>query len=263
VPVPLDQDLWTVLLTTGAAGALVAAPGGPARVAAALLLASFLPGYALLAALYPGRADLSALERVTLSVVASFALVIVVGLALSATPWGLGLVPVALSLVAVILGGTAAASLRRRRLAVGERIAPAPRMVYVVVAACLLLGAAGAGFGVAALGAREFPPTQFYLLGPSGTLAGYPTRATVGRPMGITVGIANREPRAETYRLVVSDGTSVLAAYEIAAGARSSVERQVAFTPARPGRIDVTFLLYKHGEPLARQFLRLPLTVAP
>jgi uncharacterized membrane protein len=259
----LDQDLRAVLLATGAAAALTAVPGGFVRVAAALLLGAFLPGYALLAALYPGRTDFSALERLTLSAVVSFTLVIIVGLVLSATPWGLALGPVALSLVGLILAGTAAAALRRRRLPGADRFAPVLGTANVVAVVCLLLLVIGVGFGVAAIDAEHGVATQFYLLGPHGTLADYPTRSVVGRPVEVTVGISNRERRAESYRLIVTNGRTVLGTYDVTAGPRASTERRIAFKITRPGRVDVTFLLYRRGGREVRQFLRLPLTVSP
>jgi uncharacterized membrane protein len=261
--VRIDQDLCLALVASGAAAGLTAVSAGPVRMSASLLLVAFLPGYALLAALYPGRTDLGRFERAALSMVTSLALAVVAGLALTGTSWGLSVVPITLSLVVPVVACSMVAWLRRGRLPVTERFAPALRTVHVVAAACCLLGLTGAGFGMSALSAVGDVTTQFYLLGPHGMMADYPTHATVGRPVEVMVGIANREPRAETYRVVLSDGVSTISAYELTAGPRSSVERRVSVTPARPGRLDVTFLLYRRGESRVRQFLRLPLTVAP
>jgi hypothetical protein len=58
----------------------------------------FLPGYALIEALYPKKEDLDGLERLALSIGLSFALVPLVGLLLNYTPWGIRLDPIVASL---------------------------------------------------------------------------------------------------------------------------------------------------------------------
>jgi uncharacterized membrane protein len=84
-------------------------------------LVLFLPGFALIEALYPKR-ELDELTRLALSIGLSLALVPLVGLVLNYTPWGIRLLPVSISiagLTAVLL----CVALKRRhdyyRLSVG------------------------------------------------------------------------------------------------------------------------------------------------
>jgi hypothetical protein len=65
----------------------------------------YLPGYALIEALYPKKEDLQGLERLALSIGLSLALTPLVGLALNYTPWGIRLNPIlaSLSLLTVLL----------------------------------------------------------------------------------------------------------------------------------------------------------------
>jgi len=58
----------------------------------------FLPGHALIEALYPRDEDLTALERLALSLGLSLAVVPLIGLILNYTPWGIRLTPVSVSL---------------------------------------------------------------------------------------------------------------------------------------------------------------------
>lgn len=58
----------------------------------------FLPGYALIEALYPKGEELDALERFALSIGLSLAIVPLVGLILNYTPWGIRLEPTTISL---------------------------------------------------------------------------------------------------------------------------------------------------------------------
>ncbi|HEV2139146.1 MAG TPA: DUF1616 domain-containing protein [Nitrososphaerales archaeon] len=61
----------------------------------------FLPGYALIEALYPKKDDLDGLERLALSIGLSLALVPLVGLLLNYTPWGIRLDPIVASLASL------------------------------------------------------------------------------------------------------------------------------------------------------------------
>jgi hypothetical protein len=69
------------------------------------LLVLFLPGYALVEALYAKRKELDDLTRIALTIGLSLALVPLTGLVLNYTPFGIRLIPVAasLSLLTIIL----------------------------------------------------------------------------------------------------------------------------------------------------------------
>jgi hypothetical protein len=69
-----------------------------ARYAFGGLLVLFLPGYSLIELLYPKKNELDGLTRFALSIGLSLALVIIVGLILNYTPFGIRLLPIAVSL---------------------------------------------------------------------------------------------------------------------------------------------------------------------
>ncbi len=69
-----------------------------ARYVLGSLFVLYLPGASLIELLYPGKRDLSQLERLALSIGLSLALVPLVGLILNYTPWGIRLNPVVASL---------------------------------------------------------------------------------------------------------------------------------------------------------------------
>jgi uncharacterized membrane protein len=64
----------------------------------------YLPGFALVEALYPIEGDLKPLERLALSIGLSLAVVPLIGLVLNYTPWGIRLGPVTVSLALYTLG---------------------------------------------------------------------------------------------------------------------------------------------------------------
>lgn len=70
----------------------------PLRVLLALPLVLFIPGYVLIAALFPSNEDIDLLERIALSFGLSIAVVPLIGLGLNYTPWGIRLDPIVTSL---------------------------------------------------------------------------------------------------------------------------------------------------------------------
>jgi uncharacterized membrane protein len=85
----------------------------PIRAVVGFPLVLFLPGYSLVSALFPGRDELDALERIALSIGLSICVVVFVGLGLNYTPWGIRLGPVLLALSAFTLIFTGISAVRR------------------------------------------------------------------------------------------------------------------------------------------------------
>lgn len=101
-----DYSLWLWLLLTISVltiAAVAATEAGlaellPLRYALGTIAVLFLPGYAIIEALYPRGDELSPLERLALSIGVSLAVVPLVGLALNYTPFGIRLYPALASL---------------------------------------------------------------------------------------------------------------------------------------------------------------------
>ena len=95
----------------------------PLRVLFGLPLILFVPGYVLIAALFPRDDDLDWLERVALSFGLSIAVVPLIGLVLNYTPWGIRLDPVLAALSLFVIAMAGAATVRRLLLppATGSR----------------------------------------------------------------------------------------------------------------------------------------------
>lgn len=102
---PLSLWFWGALGAVVASLALISVTSGVAlylRYVFGSVLVLFLPGYALIEALYPKR-ELDELTRFALSIGLSLALVPLTGLVLNYTPFGIRLLPVAISLAGVTL----------------------------------------------------------------------------------------------------------------------------------------------------------------
>ena len=139
-PNRIPIDLALVIALTLACILFVLAPRlneTPVRVLLGLLLVLFLPGYSLVAALFPRKDDLDGIERIALSFGLSIAVVPLLGLALNYTPFGIRLVPVllGLSLFTVLLA--VVAGVRRVWMPEAER--------FVVEGWGLWLGRGGDG----------------------------------------------------------------------------------------------------------------------
>jgi uncharacterized membrane protein len=67
-----------------------------------LLLVTFLPGYSLISVLFPKK-EMDKIEKTALSIGLSLAIVSIIGLILNFTPFGIRLVPVTTSLLAVTI----------------------------------------------------------------------------------------------------------------------------------------------------------------
>lgn len=210
--------------------------GTTGQVALGLLAVVFAPGYAAVAALFPGvRANTDALvrlaetpasgdgkltgvERLLLSVALSVCLVPLLGVGIEFTPW-----PIQASsllaltgVVTLLLVGVGA--VRRTRMAPHERFDPRFGRFAADAVGRLRAGGAGltvvllVGFVVAASGigfavltaepGEQF--TEFYLLSGDEELAGdYPGGMTPGETATVQVGITNNEGERTAYTVVV------------------------------------------------------------
>ncbi|HQP72323.1 MAG TPA: DUF1616 domain-containing protein, partial [Methanoculleus sp.] len=91
------------------------------RIVFGVAMVLFIPGYALIAALFPARDDLDGIERVALSFGLSIAAVPLIGLGLNYTPWGIRLDPILASLTLFTLAMAGIAWYRRLLLPPADR----------------------------------------------------------------------------------------------------------------------------------------------
>ena len=123
-PKNFDLDLAFVILFTLLGIPFVMIPPlneiSPVRIILGLPLVLFLPGYALIAALFPREDDLDGIERVALSFGLSIAITPLLGLALNYTPFGIRLSPVFTVLSVFTISLAICAYVRRRRITEGS-----------------------------------------------------------------------------------------------------------------------------------------------
>ena len=103
------------------------------RIFLALPLILFIPGYVLLAALFPDSTDIDAIERIVLSIGTSIVITPLIGLCLNFTSWGIRLAPLILSLTGVIVVLVIIAQIRHTRTSPDARYTiPVPELRQIV-----------------------------------------------------------------------------------------------------------------------------------
>ncbi len=258
------MDLFLIAVLSLLLVSLVALTTGPLRVVLGLLFVLFLPGYTLIAALFPKKEDLDIIERLALSFGLSIAITPLIGLGLNYTPWGIRLWPIVLSLLLFIVVMVALAWYRRRKLRPEERFEPRllPQFsvlfrawgaqtwwdrVLTAVLALSIAGAIGALIYVIATPKVGERFTEFYILGPEGQAAGYPSELVVGQEARVVLGIIDQEQEAAQYRVVVTiEEETVGEVGPIVLNHGEKWEQEIAFAPRRVGQEQkVEFLLYK------------------
>jgi uncharacterized membrane protein len=178
----------------------------------------YLPGYCLVAALFPGKDDLDTVTRVALSFGTSVAVLPLMTLIIGMAPeWKITLLPMAQLLMLWTIGIGGIAVIQRWRSArVGEAYTP-PRLIgpewwkRVPLVRRLTLGFLGLTLVSLVVfvtvtwivPALRTDITEFYIIGDAGFLYGYPTTATLGEELTVTVGVTNKERSERTYRLEV------------------------------------------------------------
>jgi hypothetical protein len=91
------------------------------RYALGTIFILWLPGYTLIKALFPEK-ELDTIERISLSLGLSLALVPIVGLLLNYTPFGIRLAPITLSLLALTITFATAAIIREHQINLKQSI---------------------------------------------------------------------------------------------------------------------------------------------
>jgi len=205
-------DLLLVFLAALLTVPLAVMTDGALRVSFAIPFIIFIPGYCLVAALYPRRDGLDGKERLALSFGTSIAVVPLIGLALNYTPWGIRLMPILVSITAFIVAGCAVAWYRRGQLHDEERFSVAfslpqldwantgraDRLLTIALVASIVF-AAGTLLYVVTNPKKGEQFTEFYILGTSGMAEGYPSSLVLEQPASLIMGVVNHEGEPVEY----------------------------------------------------------------
>lgn len=229
----------------------------------------FFPGYSLIAALFPGKDDLSELERFSLSFGLSIAAVPLLGLGLNYTHWGIRQIPVLLTLDIFTLGMCAMAIFRRSIRPQNEVFIISfsswyqtfreelfctnrPRIdkiLTVILVTSIMVSVSMLVYVTLAPKVSE-KFTEFYILGPGGMTADYPVRLNLSENGTVIVGIVNKEHAAANYSLdILLDDVPIEFDHKdqvIMLVHNQTWEYPLTFNPGKAGTdMKVQFNLYK------------------
>ena len=279
------SDLVAVtVITTVALAATVSSADGLLLAAVAIPFLLFVPGYALIAALFPDRGSmyqrhrLDGLERTLYAVVASICLAVIVGVNLDFTSWPIRPVPVVSALAAVTYLSTLV-SLYRRKASGSEATKSAAqlntgtnsrtqsndsgvRLGSIVVAVAIVVALVSVTF-VAAQPQRGETYSEFGLLTENnGTLQadGYPEEMALGESNELYFTVTNREQQQTEYVVVVQLTRTAptgavmesarLNTYTETTAPGDTWQQRHTITPVLEGeRLRLTYLLYRDSPP--------------
>ncbi|MCD4807636.1 MAG: DUF1616 domain-containing protein [Methanococcoides sp.] len=241
------------------------------RTILGLPMVLFLPGYALIAALFPKKDDLDGIERVALSFGLSIAVLPLIGLGLNFTPWGIRLLPILASVSFFTIAMCVVTVFRRRVLPEGEEFNVPFSAAYLslkdgmskkpdnrldmILSIILVLSiiASIVTLAYVVVTPKEGEKfTEFYILGMDGMSDGYPTNFTLGQSGNVIVGVVNHEYEITDYSLELlleNDSSSVEnERLYLTLGHNETWEGELSFTPESVGGdMKLQFLLYKNG----------------
>ena len=236
----------------------------PVRIILSLPLALFLPGYALIAALFPRKDDLDGLERIALSFGLSLAITPLLGLALNYTPFGIRLTPVLIVLSVFTVSLAISAWARRSRIPEEDRfvvefgaffknIEPfkatdtkIDKILSVILIISIAIAISMTAYVIIAPKEGE-KFTEFYILGPEGKAESYPTNLTLGEEGQVIIGVVNQEYANATYLLEIRLNGEVLGKEGIELMHNETWESPFVFNAVEKGENqNLEFLLYKN-----------------
>jgi uncharacterized membrane protein len=227
-----------------------------------LFLIVFLPGYALIALLFPKKNDLNILERMTFTVILSVVITALIGMILNYSPWGIRIGSLLLTLAGVTVVLCAAAFWRRNQVPDEDylqynfgrffnniktgfsRETKTGKYLSIILAISIILALSSTAY-VLAKPKENDSYTQFYVLGPDGKINNYPTSVLSGQQGNLIIGIVNHENKPESYHLLVTSDGSVQIDEVLTLNDKQKMEIPFNFTAGDPGQRKMEFILYK------------------
>jgi uncharacterized membrane protein len=218
----LSSDfLYLYLLLLIWAGSTAFSGNDPTGLLASLRLISgivfvlLVPGYAIQAAIFPGKDDLDTWTRLVFSFGFSIVLIPIVALILNASPLGIHFSSMVGGIVIVFFAATIVVMIIRRRLPGGEKIRLAVRIPppntwllgnradrFLQVITIVAIGIAGLSAAYLYLYPNVESYTEFYFLNQGLSAEGAPRSVLAGEPWVLGFGIINHEGQASQYRVI-------------------------------------------------------------
>ncbi len=262
----LQSDILLVILATILCVIFVITPvlnETAVRVVLGFLFILFLPGYSIIAALFPKKSDLDGIERVALSFGLSIAVTPLIGLLLNYTPFGIRLTPLLLFLFIFTILMSFIAYIRRLYMHPHDRFnirfkyhfnnmagafkqeSGMNKFLTIILVISIVLAISMTAYAIAAPKQGE-KFTEFYILGPNGKASNYPTNLTVEETGNVIIGVVNHEYAKTNYHMVIQLNGKTIKDENITLSNNEKWENTFAFNASKKGKNqELQFLLYK------------------
>ena len=184
------------------------------RAFAGLAILLFLPGYSLLAALYPDPLDLDKLDRLGIGIGLSIAISTGIVLGLNASPWGIQSVTIISSIGIFSFVSLVVYWFRKRPFlakrksahkdhdALKSSWASRKRVFAFLLSMGLIISLFGIGMILGTDTSLAEELTQFYVLDAFGNVTEYPLIVSPNQPVTVTLGVSNHEGRDVDYLIL-------------------------------------------------------------
>jgi len=225
----------------------------------------FIPGYVLIAVLFPGMYDLEGLERIALSFGFSIVVASLLGLLLNFT-FGIRLLSVLLALCSYTIALVIIAMYRREKLPEEERFSIPFHRIYELInnelsspksiidrilTGILIFSIAlsiGMTYSVITNPIVEERFTEFYILGPEGKAMDYPNNLKYNSSATILVGVVNHEYASTDYTVQVALDRKILSNTWLRLDNNETWEKNITFVPDKEGTdLKLEFWLFKEN----------------
>ena len=226
----------------------------------------FIPGYVLIAALFPKKSDLESIERIALSFGMSIAVVPLIGLGLNFTPFGIRLIPILVSLC-IYTTLLIIVAKYRRGLCGKEQFSVPFRKTYeemineinkpkskvdniltivLIITIILAIGTLVYVIAMPKIGERF---TEFYILNSSSQKAdNYPTNLKIDQPVTYLVGISNHEYSPVNYTIEIINENKSYITKNLTLEDNQTWENNMTIAPDKKGTdMKLEFLLFKEN----------------
>jgi uncharacterized membrane protein len=233
------------------------------RTALAIPVVLFIPGYVLIAALFPRNDDMGIVERVALSFGTSIAVVPLLGLLLNFTT-GIDLNPILITLCLYTIILVSIAAYRRMKLpgdvqlsipfwriyetANTEIKTPRSRKDMILSLSLIFIIAFAVGMVIFVVSTPKIGErfTEFYILGPSGKAENYSANLKYNSPATSLVGVVNHEYSFVNYTVQVALNEKVLTFSRFTLTNNETWEKNITFIPDKEGNgMRLEFWLFK------------------
>jgi uncharacterized membrane protein len=273
------SDLLILLVWTGLTVIFVIIPflqNSFIRTILGIPMILFIPGYVLIAALFPGKDDLETSTRIALSFGLSIAIVPLLGLLLNFT-FGIRLLPILLTLCLYTVALAYIAAYRREKLPEKERLSyitiyeiiskeirtsrsRQDKILTVILIFSIIIAIFMIYFVITTPKTGE-KFTEFYMLDPEGKATQYPTELKKDTPASIRVGVVNHEYATVNYTIRFLLDGNVLGDTRIWLNHNTTWENNLTFVPDKVGKELKLELWLFNGENTTKPYRQLHLWV--